>query len=161
MRFMAIAATLFAVIAATVGLSLIVLARLPWAPAASLSPCYLANNYILDVKSWTAEAKPNAELKIMVTVGLNGLWDFDILKNEKVAKLSGFVFLGIRGFSIGNPRELIGSGETYVYSQIIPGYDDSFLITRPKGSIRAFVCLTSWTLTNGQQWIANRAGERL
>lgn len=155
MRFVAIAAaTLFAAIAATVALSsLIVLARQPSGPKAR--PCYLANNYILDVKSWTAEAMPNAKLKVEVTVGLNDFWGLDIFKTEKVAKLSGLVVLGTKGFSIEDPREPIGADDSYVYSRVLSGYDDDPLLTRPKGSIRAFACLISWTLTNGQEWNAN------
>lgn len=136
MRLAAIATTIFLAMAATIALSLIGLARIPWGPANY--PCSLASKYILDVKSWTAEAMPSRKITTTVTVGINDLWSFGIFQREKVVKLSGLVFLGIKGFSIGSPSEPIGVGDTYVYNQILYGYNDDPLVTRPKGSIRGF-----------------------
>jgi len=128
---------------------------------ASEYPCGLANAYVLKVKSWTAELKPAGTIEISITVGKNDIKPHHDPSSVKVAKLDGFAGFEFNGgstaaFALGDPAEPIGLDDSYVYRETIDATSNNTpIVEQSKSDVRAFACVANWTLTNGQEWIAN------
>lgn len=128
---------------------------------ASEYPCSLASNHVLTVQSWSAEALPDGRTDVTVLARLNDRPPPGTPKNEELTDLGGFILLSdLKGhshafFGIDNPGHQPGSDD-YVFSRTIDSNSNvTTILASPRSEIRAFVCLSNWTWSNGTMVIAN------